>query len=121
MGDDGDPLDVMALHDVPTFPGVVLLCDLIGVVRLTQKQKGKRIDNSRLIVLPRNSKRAHEVDDARDLPRELREELASFFLDVDSAEPWKAPRVEGWGGPKDAARLVTKGQAQFRKKTKKKG
>ena len=38
MAEDGDPLDVMIFHDVPTFPGVVMACEPIGALLVTQKK-----------------------------------------------------------------------------------
>jgi inorganic pyrophosphatase len=29
--DDGDPIDIMVIHDAATFPGLVLTCRVIGV------------------------------------------------------------------------------------------
>jgi hypothetical protein len=40
--DDGDPLDIMVIHDAATFPGVVLACRVIGILQIEQKSKGKR-------------------------------------------------------------------------------
>ncbi|TMA24938.1 MAG: inorganic diphosphatase [Deltaproteobacteria bacterium] len=36
-GDDGDPLDIFVLSDAPTFPGVVIECRLVGVLRLPER------------------------------------------------------------------------------------
>jgi inorganic pyrophosphatase len=30
--DDGDPLDIMVIHDAATFPGIVLTCRVIGIL-----------------------------------------------------------------------------------------
>lgn len=38
--DDGDPLDVMVIHDAATFPGVVVACRIIGVLQIEQRVKG---------------------------------------------------------------------------------
>jgi inorganic pyrophosphatase len=38
--EDGDPLDVLALHNSRTYPGVVLPCRAIGVVQLRPARRG---------------------------------------------------------------------------------
>ena len=35
--EDGDPLDVMVIHDAATFPGLVLACRIIGILQILQK------------------------------------------------------------------------------------
>ena len=35
-GEDGDPIDALALHEGATYPGVVLPCRALGVVDLVQ-------------------------------------------------------------------------------------
>ena len=52
-GEDGDPIDVLVLHDVATSPGLVLKCKVIGVLEVLQKESGKQtIRNDRLIAVP---------------------------------------------------------------------
>ena len=50
--DDGDPLDIMVIHDAATFPGVVLTCRIIGILQIEQKSKGKAERNDRLFAVP---------------------------------------------------------------------
>lgn len=100
---DGDPLDAMIYHDVATFPGVVVPCKAIGVVKLVQKEPGTpKQRNDRLIMVPADEKR---FDDARKLEQRVREELEQFFCVVVLMTAKKV-HVEGWGGPKEAAKLV---------------
>ena len=50
--DDGDPLDIMVIHDAGTFPGIVLTCRIIGILQIEQKSKGKAERNDRLFGYP---------------------------------------------------------------------
>jgi inorganic pyrophosphatase len=114
--DDGDPLDALVLADVPTFPGVVIPCEPLGVLRLEQdSKKGKRQRNDRLIVRPAGASRLGEPHDVRELPRALLDELEKFFLDAVFFTP-KNARARGWSGRSSADKLVTKSARAFRRK-----
>jgi inorganic pyrophosphatase len=70
---DGDPLNVLILHDGTTYPGVVLPCQPLGVVEMSQEdEKGKRERNDRVIVMPSWHDRLGEFERASDLPAELK-------------------------------------------------
>ena len=51
--DDGDPIDIMLMHDAATFPGIVLACRVIGILQIEQKSKGKTERNDRLFAVPK--------------------------------------------------------------------
>lgn len=104
---DGDPLDAMIVWDAASYPGTVVRCRAVGVVRLEQDRKGRggRIRNDRLILLPVKYERGAPVEDADDLPRRLREEIEQFFL-MTVVFGKKNPRVLGWGGAAEAEALV---------------
>jgi inorganic pyrophosphatase len=46
--EDGDPLDVLVIHDAQTYPGVILRCRPIGILELEQTSKGRRERNDRV-------------------------------------------------------------------------
>src|SRR5271166_6077793 len=54
--DDGDPLDIMVIHDAATFPGLVVTCRVIGILQIEQKSKTKSERNNRLFAVPRRSR-----------------------------------------------------------------
>jgi len=77
--DDGDPIDIMVVHDAATFPGIVLTCRVIGVLQIKQKSKGKTERNDRLFAVPKESHSEKAIKDVSDLSNPIREELEKFF------------------------------------------
>lgn len=105
-GEDGDPLDAMVMWDTPTYPGVVIPCRAVGVIRLKEtNKKGKRQRNDRIIAVPVKAPRDGEVETFHDLSEREREELNHFFVSaVFFAQ--KDPEILGWGTPKEADELI---------------
>jgi inorganic pyrophosphatase len=113
-GEDGDPIDVLVLHDAATSPGLVLKCKLIGVLEVSQKEKGRpKIRNDRLIAVPRHSHREKSEDDARTLPKQIREEIEKFFVATDELEN-KELKFLGWKGPKAGEKLIDRAAKHFK-------
>jgi inorganic pyrophosphatase len=42
LADDGDPLDVMIMHEASTSPGLILRCNVIGALLIVQSDKNKK-------------------------------------------------------------------------------
>src|ERR1700760_1471695 len=110
--DDGDPLDVMVIHDAATFPGIVLTCRIIGVLQIEQKSKGKRERNDRLFAVPRRSHSEQGLRDVGDLSRSIQKELEKFFIATDELED-KTLEIIGWKGPKIATKAIKDGAKSF--------
>ena len=112
--DDGDPLDIMVVHDAATFPGLVLTCRIIGILQIEQKKKGKAERNDRLFAVPRRSHFEQGLHDVRDLSRPIQEELEKFFIATDELEDKKL-EIIGWKGPKVALKAIKQGGKSFAK------
>lgn len=111
--EDGDPLDVMVIHEAATFPGLVLSCKSIGVLQVEQRSKGKKPKrNDRLFVVPRASHAEKDLSDIRDLTSAMREELVKFFIATDELED-KQLKVLGWKGPKAARKTIKQAGKAF--------
>ena len=109
-GDDGDPLDAMAIHDAATFPGVMLPCQLLGMVELIQKSEDGWEANPRFILMPTWHGRHGELQKAVELPDKLKKEIEQFFLSTDFFTH-KHPKIEGWKGPSAAEKHLRQGMA----------
>src|SRR6516164_6276915 len=96
--DDGDPLDVMVIHDAATFPGLVVTCRVIGVLQIEQKGKKKSERNDRLFAVPRRSHSEQALKDVGDLTKPIREEVEKFFIATDELED-KELNILGWKRP----------------------
>jgi inorganic pyrophosphatase len=113
-GEDGDPLDVLVMHEAATSPGLVLKCKIIGVLEVLQKESRKAgIRNDRLIAVPRHSHREKSAHDARELPKPIREEIERFFVATDELED-KELQFLGWKGPKAGKKLIDHAAEQFK-------
>jgi inorganic pyrophosphatase len=104
---DGDPLDAMVLHDAATYPGVVIPCTPLGVIKVGERKKRKHEPkrNDRVIAVPVDAPRYDDLRDARDLPKRTRDELQEFFLTVVRLGD-KEVEILGWDGPKAANKLI---------------
>ena len=104
---DGDPLDALALLDVPTFPGVVLQCHAIGVLRIEQDSRDGRgwVRNDRLLAVPTIAPRFEALKEVQQLPDRVRKEIEQFFLSA-VALTEKQVALRGWGSSEEAERLV---------------
>ena len=113
--EDGDPLDVMVIHDAATFPGLMLACRIIGILQIRQKSKGKAERNDRLFAVPRRSHSERGLRDVRELSKPFREELEKFFIATDELEDKKLDII-GWKGPKVALKAIKDAAKSFAKK-----
>jgi inorganic pyrophosphatase len=84
--EDGDALDVLILTEAPTFVGCLVTVRLLGVLRATQKEKGKSIRNDRLIAVPETPVNHPAVRDLRQLDQSRIGEIEQFFISYNRAQ-----------------------------------
>ena len=97
----------MVFSEFSTFPGVVIECRALGVIRLEQNRKTSRgrERNDRLIVIPTKMPRFDSFRKPTDLPVRWRQELEEFFLAATRFEK-KDAKILGWAGPAEGERMV---------------
>jgi inorganic pyrophosphatase len=108
---DGDPLDVVILWDGVSYPGIVISCRPIGVLRVeqTNPKTYARERNDRLVVLPTTAARWDSVCSVFDVAERVRLELEQFFAAAVAFER-KELAILGWGDRDDAIALIRASQ-----------
>ena len=103
--EDGDPLDVLVIHDAGTYPGLLLRCTPIGVLQVLQTAQGKSKRNDRIFAIPDRAPFEGDLQDVRHLPKRAIGELEKFFEATDALENKKL-KFLGWHGPTHAIRTI---------------
>jgi inorganic pyrophosphatase len=113
LGQDGDPLDGLVIHQAGTAPGVVIKCDLLGALRVRQKDQGGAVlRNDRYVFCPHREDAADEPIAAEHVPDDLRREIEQFFLSS-VVGTGKTIRFKGWQDAQEARRSIKKGMKAF--------
>ena len=107
LAEDGDPLDVLIIHDATTYPGLVLKCRPVGILEVVQTRKGRKERNDRIFAVPDRAPFEGDLLDIRRLPRRAIEELERFFAATDALEQ-KELHFKGWHGPARAMKKISK-------------
>jgi inorganic pyrophosphatase len=106
---DGDPLDVLIAVSEPTFPGCGVYAKPVAVLWLRDQDERE----PKVVCVPCEDPNWQNVNDIDDLPRQLVEEIAHFFVAYKQREGHEVT-VEGWGGPEEALKVVEDGRARAR-------
>lgn len=79
---DGDPLDVLIISEQRSYPGCLMQCRPIGVIKGEQRSHGARkyIRNDRVLAVPDASIDYAGLRSISGLGRELRQDLTHFFI-----------------------------------------
>src|SRR5262245_52168739 len=109
LAPDGDPLDALVLWDVASYPGVVIPCRAVALLRIEQDRKDKRgrQRNDRVLAAPLLAPRLGNVETPDDLSDRVRQEIEAFCRMVTTLAD-KNVAVLGWGGPSEADALIRK-------------
>lgn len=91
--DDGDPLDILVMSNVPTYPGCLVEAIPIGLFRMLDRGE----PDDKILAIPSGDPFFSEYQDLADIPSHFLAEVAHFFSVYKDLE---GARVEplGWEG-----------------------
>jgi inorganic pyrophosphatase len=114
LSEDGDPIDVVVASTRPIVPGAVMNCRPIGVLKM-EDDGGQ---DEKIIAVPSSSisARYNNVKSHTDLPEITLKQIEHFFEHYKDLEPGKWVKIEGWGGPEEAAKMINEAVARHKAK-----
>jgi inorganic pyrophosphatase len=108
-GEDGDPLDILLIVEVPVPTGALIKASLIGVIETEQQEEGgKPIRNDRLIGAANGIREQCAIRSMDDLPPQTIEQIKTFFVDYARQQGKKLTPLN-IGNAKAAMKIVKRG------------
>lgn len=107
LAEDGDPMDILVLTDAPTFPGCLVECKILGIIKVEQHKNGGLVRNDRVIAAQLNSRMYGNAETINDLEEGLVHEIVNFFKSYNNSSDDHFKSL-GNEGPADALKLIHK-------------
>jgi len=112
---DGDPVDVLVIMPLPLFPGAVVRCRPIGVLKMTDEGG----EDAKILAVPVDSvtllyQNVHSVED---LPPHTLDQISHFFEHYKDLEAGKWVKIDGWQGVDAARKEILDSVENFNKST----
>jgi inorganic pyrophosphatase len=113
IADDGDPVDVLVVTPFALFPGVVVRCRPIGVLKMSDEAGG----DSKLLAVPVD--KILSIYTQWQKPEDLNElrlqQIQHFFEHYKDLEKGKWVKIDGWYGPDEARAEILAGVEAYTK------
>ena len=113
LSDDGDPCDVLVITPFPLFPGVVVRCRPIGVLKMTDESG----EDAKVLAVPVD--KVLSIYSHWQKPEDLNElrlrQIQHFFEHYKDLEKGKWVKIDGWYGPEEAKKEILNGVAAYQK------
>lgn len=102
--EDGDPLDALVLHEGSTWPGVVVPCEPLAVLKIRDQKSGadRPVQNDRVITAPSAVQSGPAFVP---LSADKRRELEEFFQKAGEQNK-KQIELLGWGDVNEARAVI---------------
>ena len=104
-GEDDDPLDIMCILPVPTFPGCLLEVRVVGIYRMTDTGE----EDDKILAVAAGDDTFEHVKDLKDMPEDHLKRIEFFWENYKKLAPGKSTEGRGWGSRKEAETFIENG------------
>jgi inorganic pyrophosphatase len=111
LGSDGDPLDVLALVEEPSFTGCMIEVRPLGMLNLIDQD----LEDQKIIAVPNRNPRYDEVHTLDQIFSHVRREIEHFFTIYKELEG-RVTATLGWSGPREARKCITDSRKAYLEK-----
>jgi len=101
LADDGDPMDVLALVQEPSFPGCLIEVRPVGILNMVDQEES----DQKILAVPNRNPRYDQIHTMDQIFPHVRREIEHFFTIYKELEG-RVTHMEGWGGPPEARRAI---------------
>jgi len=108
LAEDGDPMDVLVLTGEASFTGCLIEVRPVGVLNMVDQEE----NDQKIISVPNRNPRYDQIHTLDQIFPHVRRELEHFFSIYKELEG-RVVRMEGWGGPREARRLIQEARARY--------
>ncbi|HMK30696.1 MAG TPA: inorganic diphosphatase [Terriglobales bacterium] len=110
---DGDPLDILVLVDIPSFPGCVIEVRPIGLLEMLDQG----VRDEKVLAVPSNNPRYEEVHNYTQIYPHVMREVSHFFSIYKDLEG-KRTQMQGWHDAPVARNVIVESHHRFREQKK---
>ena len=108
MAADGDPMDVLALVEEPSFTGCLIEVRPVGVLNMIDQNE----TDQKIVGVPNRNPRYDQVHSLDQIFAHVRREIEHFFTIYKELEG-RTTATLGWGGPKDARKVIVESRDRY--------
>jgi inorganic pyrophosphatase len=105
---DGDPMDVLALVDEPSYPGILMAVRPVGLLEMWDQGAA----DEKILAVPNRNPRFDQIRDIAEVfPHTLRE--IEHFFNIYKELEGKITEIRGWRSAKEACDLVQRARQSY--------
>ena len=108
LADDGDPLDVLVLVEVPSFPGCLIEVRPVGVLHLIDQSE----EDLKVLAVPNGNPRYDQIHTIDQIFPHVRREIEHFFAIYKELQG-AVMKSQGWRGPIEARRAIVESRQAY--------